>query len=102
MILGTTPSLSEFQSGHSSGTGGEFVPFDPHTLQHGDEEVCQGGVVLFVEGEVLPVSEAAPGKENGKVGGIVGVGVAEVAAVQHHRGVEQVAVAFLDGAQAFE
>jgi hypothetical protein len=61
-------------------------------LQHGDEEVAERLVVIALEGEVLAVLEASAGEEDGEVGVVVDVGVAEVAAVEDHGAVEQALV----------
>jgi len=42
-----------------------------------------------VEEQVLAVLEAATGEDDRQIGGDMGVGIAEVAAVEHHGAVEQ-------------
>ena len=54
-----------------------------------------GGCVLRVEGQVLAVLEAAAGEQHRQVLHAVGAGVAQVAAEEHRRPVEQVVAFFL-------
>ena len=81
--------LHRFQSLHRSRAAGELVGLDPLTLEHRDEEVGQRVIVLLVEGEVLAVFPASAGEEDGEVLVVVVVAVAEVAAVEDLRVIEQ-------------
>ena len=60
---------------------------EAETLEHGDIEIRQRIVVFAVEGQVLPVPEAAAGQKNGQVAVVVGAAV-HVRSHQHHRPVQ--------------
>ena len=71
--------LAPFQAGDSSGgAAAKPVDLESHVLSEGDEQVCKGGVVLLVVGEVRAVPVAAPGHHDGQVVPIVSTGVAGV------------------------
>ena len=67
----------------------EAIRLDAHLVQHADEEVGQRLVVLAVEGDVTGVAEAAAGEQDRQVVAGVRRGVPQVAAVEHHRLIEQ-------------
>ena len=52
--------------------------FDPHALEHGNEQVRKRVVLIAVEGEVAGVPEAAAREQHRHVRRGVGIGVAEV------------------------
>jgi hypothetical protein len=79
--------LNELVEGAS--VAAKVVSLDTEVLQHGDEEIAEGFVLHGVEGEVLAMFEAAAGEENGQVGAVVDVRIAEVAAVEDHRLIQQ-------------
>ena len=54
-----------------------------------DEGVAKGRVVFGIVGKITAVFEPAPGEQDGVVARIVGAGVAQVAAEQGKRVVEQ-------------
>ena len=72
-----------------AGAGAERVGLHAELLQHADEQLGQRRVVLDVAGDVLAVLVAAAGEQDRQVGRAVAAGVAEVAADQHLRGIEQ-------------
>src|SRR3954447_11997551 len=76
--------LSQFQPAHGAGAGAELACFDAHAVQHRDEEIRQRVVALAIEYQVLAVFEAAASQDHGEIGGDVGGGVPQVAAVQNH------------------
>ncbi len=89
--------MSLVQPPHRSCAAGEFIGFDAEALEHRDEEIGERVVVGLVEGEVLAVLVAAAGEEHGQVVGVMVIAVAEIAAVEDLRVVEQGSVAFLRG-----
>src|SRR5262245_49229094 len=76
------PSPGLFQAGQRARASAELVRLDAQPLQHADEEVAQGRVLL-VESEVLAVLEAAAGEQDGEVLDGVAAAVAEVAAQEN-------------------
>ena len=68
---------------------GKGVRVDSHLLEHREIKAAEGLVVSWIEGEVLAMLEFAAGKEDGEVVTVVYVGIAHIAAVQNHGGVEQ-------------
>jgi nucleoside-triphosphatase THEP1 len=96
------PLLSQLESAHGAGGGGELVRFEAHPLEHRDEQIRQRVVAIGIERQVLPVPEPAAGKDCRQVGGHVGVGVTEVRAVKNHRAVQQGFPVFAGGFQLSE
>jgi hypothetical protein len=94
--------LNHVQTTHGAGAGGEFVGFEAHALQHGDEEVRQGVVAFAIESQVLSVLETTTRTDHGQIRGHVRVGIPEVRAVNDHRAVEQRVATFLDRLQVGE
>ena len=80
---------ARIQPGQGAGAAAEFVSGDAHPLLHRNEEFAQRLVLQGVEGEVLTVFEAASREEDGKVGAVVDIGVAEIAAIEDHGVIEQ-------------
>lgn len=101
-FLGGSGGFEHLQAAHRAGTGGEMIRLDAHALQDVDEEVRQWVVALAVKDEVLAMLEAAAREEDWQVGGDMGVRVAEIAAVEHHRAVEQGLVALFVRLQGVE
>ena len=85
--------LHHLQPFHRPGAAGELVTFNAQPLQHRDEQIRQRIVVGFVESEVLAVFESAAGQQHRQVVIVVVVAVAEIAAVEDLRAVEQRGVA---------
>ena len=85
----------ELQPLQRSLAGTERRDLQAESLKHGHIEVAQGSVVFSIKGQVLAVLEAAARQEDGQVGGFVRVGIAQVAAEQDHRAVEQRLAFFL-------
>ncbi len=71
-------------------------------LQHRHKEIAQRLVVVGLEGVMLAVVEAATGEDDGEVCVVVLVGVAHVAAEEHHRAVEQAGFVFTFRGKAFD
>ena len=69
--------------------GRKCVRFDAHVVQHADEEVGQRRVLSLVVCDVASVLVVAARQEDWQVSRVVGVCVAEIAAEQHCRVVEQ-------------
>ena len=84
-----------FQSANGPGARSERVDFQAEPLQHRHVDIAQRRIVALIERQVLPVFEAAAGQQDRQVSGVVAAGVAQVAAEQHHRAVEQGFVLFL-------
>src|SRR5689334_11658560 len=72
--------------------GPEMVGLDPQALEHAHVEIAQGRRVLRIEMQVLAVLEAAAGEEDGQIFRGVAAGVAEIAAEENGRAVEEVGV----------
>ncbi len=85
----TDSSAHYFQAGKRSGAGAELFGFDAHALEHGDEEVRERRRVVLIERQVLAVTEAASGQEDGHVLDAVGGSVAQVAREEDHRAIQQ-------------
>ena len=69
--------------------GTESIRVDAEALEHRDIEVGQGRRLIWIEGEVLAVSEPAAGQKHRQIPRRVAAGVAEVAAEEHHGAIEQ-------------
>lgn len=98
-------AVSGLESGEGTAAAGEFVRFDAEALEHGDEEVGEGGVValgLSPEGEMASVSEPASGQDDGKVLIGVGVGIPEAASVEDLGVVEEGSGSFRRFAEGLE
>jgi hypothetical protein len=63
----TSLSPDSSHLGNHAGTGAEGMGFDPHLLDHADEEVREKQVVASVVGQVALVLEAAAGQQDGEV-----------------------------------
>jgi hypothetical protein len=83
-----------------SGSGGEFVGFEPEVLEVGDEEVGEGWSFFGGEGEVLAVFEVSTGGDDGEVAVVVAGGVSEVGAGEDGGLIEEGVVAFFDLVEA--
>src|SRR4051812_49406049 len=86
-------SAPRFQPGQSPGAAAEHVGLDAHALKHAHEEIAKGRVIGLIEGQMLAVPEAAAGQQDRHVLDAVLAGVAQVAAEEDHRPVEQALVA---------
>src|SRR5215204_3133498 len=70
--------LGHFQASHGAGGGREAVSLQPHALEHGNEKIGQGVIMLRIEGEMLAVLEAASGEDRRHVGGDVSIRIPQV------------------------
>lgn len=68
--------LNQIKAGHGAFAGGEVLGFDSLAVEEAHEEVWERVVFLLVEGEVLAVTEAAAGEEDGHVAVVMRAGVA--------------------------
>src|SRR5262249_30670055 len=62
----------------------ERISLNADPLQHRDEQVAQGSIVVALEGDMLPMPESAASKQNRQIRIVVDVRIAHVASVQHH------------------
>ena len=60
----------------------------PHVVQHAEIKIGQRNVVVLVEREVLAVAEAAAREDDRQVFVVVDVGIAHVAAIEHHGAIQ--------------
>jgi len=82
-------SAGQVQAAHGAGGRGEFVRLEPHTMEHGNEQIRQWIIVTGIEGEMLSVFETAAGEQDGHIGRDVGVGVPQIGSVKDHGAIEQ-------------
>ena len=92
----------QLQSAHRAGGRGELVGFDAHALEHRNVEVGQRVIVGLAECVMLAMPETAARKNRGHIETRVGVGVAEVGTVKHHRAIEERVFGFAHGFQVGE
>ena len=59
-----TTSPRHFQSGQRSGAAAELVGGDAHPLQHAYKKIAQWRMIVFVEGQMLAVLEAAASQQH--------------------------------------
>src|SRR6185436_18153085 len=86
---------AELQSRQRSRARPKLVRFDAQALEHADVEIAQGRRVLWLEGEMLAVLETTTGEENRQVLRGMAAAVAEVAAQENGRAVEQIRAVLL-------
>ena len=67
----------------------EGFRFQPHLVQHRDEEIAQGSGVSLLAGDVAAMPEAAACQHDRQISWIVGVGVAEIAAEENRTAAKQ-------------
>src|SRR5690349_1701095 len=89
LTLGALSGFDHLQAAHGAGAGSEMVGFDPEPLEDVYKEVWQWIVSVAVEDQMLAMPETAARKEDGQIGRHVGIRVAEVAAIEYHRAVQQ-------------
>ena len=65
-------------------------------MQHADKDIAQRCVVMRVKSQMLSVAKPTPREDDGEVEVVVDVGISHVAAIEHHRVVQQAAVSFLN------
>src|SRR4051794_11092112 len=80
---------SDFQSTHGPCAGGELFGFQPHALEHGNEEIREWVIVQGVECKVLAVLEPAASEEGWQISCYVGVRIAQVATIEDHCAVQE-------------
>ncbi len=85
----TQSAALRLQSPHCAGGGCELIGLHAEPLEHGNKEIRERIVLLLIKPEMLAVTEAAPGKEHGKVCREVAAGAAEVGAKQDLGLIEQ-------------
>ena len=80
---------SGFQPRQCPGARSELVGLDAEPLQHADVKIAQRWRVLRIEREMLPVLEAAACEQHWQILRRVIAGVAQIAAEEDHRPIEQ-------------
>ena len=81
--------LRQIKSWNRAVAGAESVQVRAEALEELDEEVTEWRVLVGVEGQMLSVSKPAARADDWQIPVVMTTGVAEVAAEEHDRAVEQ-------------
>src|SRR5438270_12159704 len=85
------------QPSHRPGRRSKFICLEAEAMKHGDEEIGQGLIMVLIERQMLAMLETTPGENSRQVRRDVGVGVAEIGAVNDHGAIQERVIAFADG-----
>lgn len=95
IVKTSNSSSAQFQARQCPRARAELVGFDAEPLEHVDVKIAQGRRVVGIESQVLTVAKATASDKYRQIFGRVAAAVAQVAAEEDRRAIEQGVAVFL-------